>query len=215
MREHIGEHRRRIGQRPIADPKGKKMLILASASPRRRELLERNGVQVCVEPADIDEHHADGELPQDYVHRMAVSKCRHIARKHRGEHVHVLGADTIVVLGREILGKPTDEAMAMAMLRSLSGREHEVMTAVCLINALDGAEESFVCKTIVQFDEISDQRLSRYVASGEPMDKAGAYGIQGGAEGFVKRIDGSYTNVVGLPLCETLGVLEKWGDFLK
>ena len=191
------------------------MLILASASPRRRELLERNGVQVCVEPADIDEHHADGGLPQDYVHRMAVSKCRHIARKHRGEHVHVLGADTIVVLGREILGKPTDEAMAMAMLRSLSGREHEVMTAVCLINALDGAEESFVCKTIVQFDEISDQRLSRYVASGEPMDKAGAYGIQGGAEGFVKRIDGSYTNVVGLPLCETLGVLEKWGDFLK
>ncbi len=191
------------------------MLILASASPRRRELLERNGVQVCVEPADIDEHHADGELPQDYVHRMAVSKCRHIVRKHRGEHVHVLGADTIVVLGSEILGKPQDAVMAMKMLRELSGREHVVMTAVCLINALDGAEESFVCKTIVQFDEISDQRLSRYVASGEPMDKAGAYGIQGGAEGFVKRIDGSYTNVVGLPLCETLGVLEKWGDFLK
>ena len=191
------------------------MLILASASPRRRELLERNGVQVCVEPADIDEHHADGELPQDYVHRMAVSKCRHIAEMHRGERVHVLGADTIVVLGSEILGKPQDAVMAMKMLRELSGREHVVMTAVCLINALDGAEESFVCKTIVQFDDISVQRLSRYVASGEPMDKAGAYGIQGGAEGFVKRIDGSYTNVVGLPLCETLGVLEKWGDFLK
>ncbi len=189
------------------------MIILASASPRRRELLERNGVQVNVEPADIDEHHLDGELPQDYVHRMAVSKCRHIADMHRGERVHVLGADTIVVLGSAILGKPQDGDMAMKMLRELSGREHVVMTAVCLINALDGAEESFVCKTIVQFDEISDQRLSRYVASGEPMDKAGAYGIQGGAEGFVKRIDGSYTNVVGLPLCETLGVLEKWGDF--
>ena len=175
--------------------------------------MERNGVQVNVEPADIDEHHLDGELPQDYVHRMAVSKCRHIAEMHRGERVHVLGADTIVVLGSEILGKPQDGDMAMKMLRELSGREHVVMTAVCLINALDGAEESFVCKTIVQFDEISDQRLSRYVASGEPMDKAGAYGIQGGAEGFVKRIDGSYTNVVGLPLCETLGVLEKWGDF--
>ena len=191
------------------------MIILASASPRRRELLERSGVAVCIEPADIDEHHQEGEKPQDYVQRMAESKCRHIADKHRGEHVHVLGADTIVVLGDEILGKPQDADMAMKMLRELSGREHVVMTAVCLINARDGAEESFVCKTIVQFDKISDIRLRRYVASGEPMDKAGAYGIQGGAEGFVKRIDGSYTNVVGLPLCETLGVLEKWGDFLR
>ena len=187
-------------------------IILASASPRRRELLERSGVSVRVEPADIDESHRDGESARDYVHRMACTKAAHVAEKHGTECLCILAADTIVVRDGEILGKPLDRGAAAEMLRSLSGRGHEVMTAVCAVCPGLGRTESFVCETHVQFGDIHSEQIDSYVASGEPMDKAGAYGIQGGAAGFVERIEGSYTNVVGLPLYETLQLLERLSD---
>ncbi len=185
------------------------MIILASASPRRKMLLEGAGVEVVTESADIDESHRDGEKPRDYALRMAQEKAREVAGRHRGVGHIIIAADTSVVLGDVILGKPADAGEASRMLHALSHREHCVMTGVCVIDTEHGREQSFVTETSVHFCELSEQRIARYIASGEPMDKAGAYGIQGGAAGFVERIEGSYTNVVGLPLCETLRVLEE------
>jgi nucleoside triphosphate pyrophosphatase len=170
-------------------------LILASRSPRRAELLAAAGVKFTVRTADIDETPRSGEDPVDYVLRLAEEKASAVPC---GEDETVLAADTTVVLGREILGKPLDRADAARMLRALSGRKHEVMTGVCVRNQQRTVREA--CVTAVWFAPMSAAEIEEYVASDEPMDKAGAYGIQGMASRYVERIDGSYTNVVGLPV---------------
>jgi len=174
-------------------------LVLASASPRRRDLLGRLGLDFEVRPTGTDETPLPDEAPEAHVLRLAAAKARAAARP--GELV--LGADTIVVVDGEILGKPGDDDEAGAMLRRLSGRAHEVWTGIALAVRAENAEpelHSRSCRTVVRFRELSDADIDRYVATGEPADKAGAYGIQGGAAAFVESIDGDYDNVVGLPL---------------
>jgi len=172
------------------------MLILASSSPRRRELLAAAGIAFTAQPADIDETHRPGESPIAFTLRLAREKAEAIARKDPG--ATILGADTIVVCDEEILGKPADEADAARMLKKLSGRAHQVVTGVALLSTrgLDARTET----TTVTMRAISDEEIAAYIATGEPMDKAGAYGIQGGAAAFVARIAGDYTNIVGLPI---------------
>ena len=173
-------------------------LILASASPRRAELLRSSGFEFDVEAANVDETPRAGEPPAAYTQRVARDKARHVAASHAGEHAVVLGADTEVVLGRRILGKPADEDDARRMLRTLAGHVHEVLTAVVIVR--EDKEAAEVVTTRVWFAHMTDAEIDWYVASGEPMDKAGAYGIQGRGARFVERIDGSWSNVVGLPV---------------
>jgi septum formation protein len=170
-------------------------LVLASRSPRRAELLAAAGFEFTVRAADIDETPRDGEAPRDYVRRVAEEKAR--AVQSDGDEI-VLAADTTVVLGSEIMGKPTDAADAARMLRALAGERHEVITAICIRHG--GRLTSDIASTAVWFAPLSEAEIAEYIASGEPMDKAGAYGIQGLASKFIDRIDGSYTNVVGLPV---------------
>lgn len=177
-------------------------LILASGSPRRAELLRRAGLDFDIIVPDIDEAARPGEAPDEFVQRTAREKAESIP----ADNAIVLAADTAVVDGNRILGKPADAADAAAMLRSLSGRTHEVMTGVCIRHA--GGTDCFHIETEVVFRDLSEQEITDYVESGEPMDKAGAYAIQGGAAKMVRRIDGSYSNVVGLPLCEVIEKLE-------
>ena len=172
-------------------------LVLASASPRRAELLAAAGIAFDVDTADVDETPRAGEAPDVYVRRLALAKARAVAGRHPA--CLVLGADTTVVVDGTILGKPVDAADARAMLRRLSGRAHQVLTGVALVR--DGRTvEVDVAVTDVWFAPMTDADVDAYVANGEPMDKAGAYGIQGRASRFVTRIDGSYSNVVGLPV---------------
>jgi septum formation protein len=173
-------------------------VVLASRSPRRAELLTAAGIPFVVRAADIDETPRDGELPREYVLRMAEEKARAVAM---AESETVLAADTTVVLGTEILGKPVDAADAVRMLRALAGQRHEVLTGVCVLRgAGTGRMALEVASTAVWFSAMSADEIEEYVASGEPMDKAGAYAIQGIASRWVERIEGSYGNVVGLPV---------------
>ncbi|GAB5453286.1 MAG: Maf family protein [Halioglobus sp.] len=178
-------------------------LILASASPRRAALLAQIGVQFQCEPADIDETPLTDEAAADYVARMAREKARVVAASHSADVV--LAADTVVVLDGDILGKPADEGHALAMLARLSGREHAVMTGLCLCRA--GEESEVVVETAVEFANLDLATCKAYLATDEPWDKAGAYAIQGVAAVFVRGIRGSYSNVVGLPLAETHSLL--------
>ncbi|MEP4485780.1 MAG: nucleoside triphosphate pyrophosphatase [Halioglobus sp.] len=184
-------------------------LILASASPRRRELLDQLGVQYQCEPADIDESVFPGEAPTDYVERMAKTKAQVIAQNHVGANTLVLAADTSVVIDDDILGKPRDHFDGLAMLARLSGRTHIVMTAVCLWSA-DEVHVDCV-NTQVTFTSLDRATCDAYLATDEPWDKAGGYGIQGLGGALVSRIEGSYSNVVGLPLCETRALLARVG----
>ena len=177
-------------------------LVLASASPRRRALLEAAGVAVDVDPVDVDEARLDGESPAQYVERLAREKAAAGARRH--PDALVLGADTTVTLDSDVLGKPVDAAEAAGMLRRLSGRTHEVLTGIAI--AWRGAIASHVERTAVAMAPLSEADIAWYVASGEPLDKAGAYAIQGLASRFIPRIDGSYANVVGLPVTAVLGL---------
>jgi septum formation protein len=176
-------------------------LILASASPRRAELLDAAGIDFDPMPAHVDETVQDGESPERYVRRLADAKaCGILARSHGRP---VVAADTVVVVDGQILGKPVDANDARRMLRMLSGRQHEVVTAVSV--SLGGPDDvcpaaSAVERTTVEFAALTDAEIAWYVESGEPMDKAGAYAIQGLASRFVTRIEGSYSNVVGLPV---------------
>jgi septum formation protein len=170
-------------------------LVLASQSPRRAELLRAAGIDFDVRPGDVDESVRAGETAHEYVQRVAVAKAHAVARD---AAEIILAADTTVVVEGEILGKPADAADAARMLRRLAGRSHEVLTGVCLLRA--GIVSTRVAATTVAFLPMSEEEIAWYVASGEPMDKAGAYGIQGLASRFISRIDGSYTNVVGLPV---------------
>jgi septum formation protein len=187
------------------------MLILASSSPRRRELLGQAGLDFTVESADINEEPQPDEAPAKYVQRLAVEKAQAVWERHRsrdqGVDPIVLGADTTVVLDGEMLGKPVTSAEARRMLERLSGRTHQVMTGIAAIT--HAAIVSDVEITQVFFDLIDEEELTHYIASGEPLDKAGAYGIQGYAARWIPRIEGCYFNVMGLPLARTIALLTK------
>jgi len=187
-----------------------KSLYLASGSPRRRELLTQIGVAFTAIAADIDETPLDNETPSAYVERLARGKAEAGRRAlPAGADGCVLGADTAVVLDGRILGKPLDQADSLGMLMALSGRDHDVLTAIAL---LDGQRcESRVIGSRVRFRTITAQEALAYWASGEPQDKAGSYGIQGLGAVFVAGLEGSYSAVVGLPLCETAELLGHFG----
>jgi len=172
------------------------MLVLASASPRRQELLRNAGINFEVQPAHIAEDPLPGEAAKECAERLARDKALAVARQR--PHDCVLGADTVVVVDGQLLGKPTNAADAALMLRMLSGREHQVITGVCLVV---GGEPSLASETtVVTVSELTEKDIADYVASGEPMDKAGAYAIQGIASRWIPRIEGDYSNVVGLPV---------------
>ena len=181
------------------------MLILASGSPRRRELLTQIGVAYMVNPSSYHEESPKKKDPQKYVQDQALGKARDVAQKFPGQWV--LGADTIVALDGVMLGKPKNGTAAMEMLRELSGKKHYVYTGIALIN--DKKEFTKVVETKVWFRHLTDKEIKAYIASGEPLDKAGAYGIQGRAAAFVDKINGSYTNVVGLPLSQVCKLFHK------
>jgi septum formation protein len=172
------------------------MIVLASGSPRRGEILTNAGVPFVREvPANVDETPLAREIPREYVERLAREKAESVDAK---DGQIVLGADTTVVIDGTILGKPSSPADAARMLRLLSGRRHEVITGICLRSARGQIVDAAI--TRVWFAALSDEEIEAYVASGEPMDKAGAYGIQGLASKFVERLDGCYFNVMGLPI---------------
>jgi septum formation protein len=202
------------------------MLVLASASPRRQELLGNAGISFVVEPADIDETPRNGESPRDCAERLAREKALRVSEDRPGDYI--LGADTVVAIDDIILGKPADPTDAVRMLRLLSGRTHQVITGVCLVGPeksqklLGAQENSSPSKTndrnlrvasettVVTVRDLSDQEIRDYIATGEPMDKAGAYAIQGMAAGFISRVEGDYNNVVGLPVTLVCELLRDW-----
>jgi len=182
-------------------------ITLASASPRRRELLDQIGVRYRVSPVDLSEQLLAGESPLDYVVRLALDKAR--AGLHANDcELPVLGADTAVVSDEEIFGKPVDESDAVTMLSRLSGRTHSVLSAVAVTNG--EVADYRVSQTLVTFRQLSPDECHRYCATGEPTDKAGGYAIQGYGGVFVERIEGSYSGVVGLPLAETCDLLQQF-----
>jgi septum formation protein len=194
------------------------MIVLASASPRRQELLRCAGIQFVVQPADINETPLAGEAPRDCAERLARGKALAVFRARPRDYV--LGADTIVVIDDAILGKPRDADDAARMLRLLSGRTHAVITGVCVVGpgasgqgsvASNGGALSASETTLVTFCELSDEEIRDYVGTGEPMDKAGAYGIQGIASRWIPRIEGEYSNVVGLPVALVYRMLRERG----
>jgi septum formation protein len=180
------------------------MLILASRSPRRREILAAAGIPHVVRPAEVDEAIHGSEDAERYVKRVARAKAEAVPA---GPGDVVLGADTVVVVAAEILGKPADQDDARRMLRRLSGREHVVITGICLRGAGGVVEDAET--TRVRFLPLSEREIDAYVASGEPLDKAGAYAIQGLASKFIDRVEGCYFNVVGLPVAKVYGLLRR------
>jgi septum formation protein len=186
-------------------------LVLASQSPRRRELLASVGIHAEIRPSDTDESVRAGEGADGYVRRLAREKARAVP-VHDGELV--LAADTAVVLGGEILGKPRDAEDARRMLRALSGSTHVVATGVHGLAALPGGlrrEETIAVSTAVRFATLSEERIAWYLSTGEPLDKAGAYAIQGAGGSLVRGVAGSVSNVVGLPIAETLALIGRLG----
>lgn len=186
------------------------MLILASASPRRRELLEQAGVVFTVSAASLNEDRLPDETAAVYVQRLAEEKAQAIWNRHRGldtedDPLVVLGADTCVVSEGNVLGKPVDVADARRMLELLSGRTHAVLTGLAVISSARTVRDVEI--TQVTFDQITDQETARYLVSGEALDKAGAYGIQGYAARWIPRIEGCYFNVVGLPIARTIALI--------
>jgi septum formation protein len=187
-------------------------IILASNSPRRKELLMQIGLSCTVAPADVEESVLPGESPEAYAVRVALDKAR-IAAERAGEGI-VIAADTIVVVGDAILGKPSDPADARRMLSVLSGRGHEVITGLAVVDAATGRFTVRTSATQVWFRDLSDREIEAYVATGEPLDKAGAYGIQERGALLVERIEGCYSNVVGLPLSLLGEMLREFGVYL-
>jgi septum formation protein len=192
------------------------MLLLASASPRRQELLRNAAIPFTVQPADIDETPIAGESPRDCAERLAREKALAVFQSQPKNYV--LGADTIVVVDDVILGKPRDAEDAARMLRMLSGRTHAVITGVCLVGPVTSGQWSVAGQTKTGFEttlvtmcELSDDEIREYIATGEPMDKAGAYAIQGVASRWIPRIEGDYSNVVGLPVALVYAMLRERG----
>jgi septum formation protein len=189
--------------------KTKGNIILASASPRRLELLASAGIEFEVFAGDVDEAVLPGEMPEDHVVRLAREKAFFVAARVEGRFF--VGSDTVVVCDGEIMGKPRDAADAERMLKKLSGIAHEVTTGYAVF---DRQRDDAVCAAVttrVFFKQLRDEEIRDYIATGCPFDKAGAYAIQGGAAYMVERIEGSYTNVVGLPLCEVVETLRRIG----
>ncbi len=183
------------------------MLVLASASPRRQELLRNAGFEFAVQPANIPEELRDGEEPKAFAERLAQEKALAVFQQRPNDTV--LGADTIVIVEGEILGKPRDDADAERMLKLLSGRNHQVITGVCLIGS--GFSDTRFETTSVTMTLLSDDDIRAYLATREPFDKAGAYGIQGIASRWISRIEGDYFNVVGLPVSLVYRMLREHG----
>ncbi len=187
-------------------------IYLASQSPRRRELLKQIGVHFELLPVEVDESPYPGEQPVAYVQRVCRAKAEagwNSLRANQLPPQPVLSADTTVTIDGDIIGKPDDDAHAAEILRRLSGKQHQVLTAVAL--AFDGRLEMRLSTTTITFDTLSEERIHHYLLTGEAHDKAGAYGIQGHAGAFVRHIDGSYTGVMGLPLYETVELLKLSG----
>lgn len=180
--------------------------ILASASPRRRELLGSLGLKLKIIPAHANEDYITGESPREHVRRLSIAKASVIARKNPS--AWVLGADTIVVIDGQILGKPKNKLQAKKMLTLLSGRVHKVFTGFCIVCGASKIMKARVIQSAVQFKNISPDEMAWYVESDEPYDKAGGYAVQGKGACFIKAIRGSYTNVIGLPLAEVLEDLQ-------
>jgi len=193
----------------ITEKEKKGDFILASASPRRQELLGQLGLSFIVVPSRLQEINQSGMKPHVHATYFAEAKAKEVADRY--PHKWVLGADTIVVLGQEILGKPADFTEASSMLSRLGGQRHRVITSICLVHASMEVMESEWVETKVFMRSLSVKDIKGYIRTGEPMDKAGAYGIQGIGGCLVQRIEGSYSNVVGLPLCETLELLRRHG----
>ena len=193
------------------------MLILASASPRRRELLAQAGLQFKVSAANLNEDLLENEAAAAYVQRLAEEKAQAIWNEHQSldtqeDPLVVLGADTCVVVDGHILGKPTDSADARRMLELLSGRTHAVLTGIAAVTARKVVRDLDI--TQVTFNCITDSEIAGYIVSGEPLDKAGAYAIQGYAARWIPRIEGCYFNVVGLPIARTIALLAEAGSVL-
>ena len=186
-----------------------KKIILASQSPRRIALLKQMNIDCLVMPADIDETAMPNESPSDYVLRLAAQKAQAILNKSPDPSLPILAADTTVALGLQILGKPENDTDAFNMLKQLSGGTHQVHTAIAV--AFNGKLETAINSTQVEMMSLTDAMISEYIASGEHTDKAGSYAIQGLAGCWVKKITGSYTGVMGLPLHETALLLQKIG----
>lgn len=188
-----------------------KQVILASQSPRRVAILKQMGIDCIVMPADIDESQIAHEMPADYVLRLAKEKALAILEKLNSQHVNmlILAADTTVALGNTIFGKPENDADAIQMLKQLSGTQHQVHTAVAVV--LNEKVELALNTTLVEMMPLSDAMIVAYIATNEHSDKAGSYAIQGLAGNWIKRIDGSYTGVMGLPVYETAMLLNKIG----
>lgn len=187
-------------------------IILASRSPRRKDLMAAAGMEFRVVAADIEEIPGPRETPEAFAARAAREKAEAVAARlpePKGDRI-VIGCDTVVTIGGAILGKPADAAEAAGMLRSLSGRSHRVLTGLCVLQDT-GRFLTQVVETQVDFRALREEDIARYVATGEPMDKAGAYAIQGGAAHMVAAVRGSYTNVVGLPVAELVGLLAELG----
>ena len=186
-------------------------LILASASPRRRELLTNMGIPFTIHPSDADE--TVSGAPEEMVRTLALRKAAQVAQAVGAGWI--VGADTLVALDGRALGKPSDADDAVHMLKALSGRAHDVFTGVCLMDAATGKRDLRVVGTKVFFRPLIEEEIRAYVATGEPMDKAGAYAIQGGARGFVERYEGSYENIVGFPTQEFAKMYEGFEGLLK
>lgn len=184
-------------------------LVLASASPRRIELLQLIGLDVLVIPSGVMESHLDGEAPKTHVTRLSREKAESVSREY--PHDWVLGADTIVVIDEEILGKPETQKEAWQMLTKLSDREHTVFTGYTISKDAEGVTISNVVTSKVLIKDISAEEMAWYVQTDEPYDKAGGYAVQGRGAFFIRAIHGSYTNVMGLPLCEVVDVLKRVG----
>lgn len=188
-------------------------LILASKSPRRAEILRNAGIVFDVRAAHVNETKRPRESAHSYVRRLAAAKARAVAEpaKRKKEHAIVIGADTVVLAQGKILGKPSDVKEARRMLRLLSGKKHQVLTGISVLSVRDGRERHHVEATRVKFLKISNADIDDYIATGEPFDKAGAYGIQGIGGRFVAGIDGCYFNVMGLPLARVWSMLRDLG----
>lgn len=187
----------------------KARLILASSSPRRYEMLKQLGLDFEVIPSKIEENFVPGESPREHVIRLAEAKALDVGN--RFSDAWVIGADTIVYVNGHILGKPKSHQEAQEMLRQLSGKEHKVLTGISLNHLKKGKGEHEVVETAVKVKPLSPVEMEWYIGTGEPFDKAGGYGIQGIGSFMIESINGSYTNVVGLPLCELMRMLNRLG----
>ncbi len=186
-------------------------IVLASGSPRRKEMLEKLGINITVIPSSAAEDERPGETPEEHVVRLSIDKAKEVAERDDVTGRWIIGSDTIVLQDNSILGKPASHEEAAEMLRSLSGSEHQVLSGYAIIDRQTREIVADVVATDVRFRQLTESEIAGYIASGEPMDKAGAYAIQGMGGVFVESINGSYNNVVGMPLCQVIEVLKQMG----